>query len=225
MMSRDTPNLVDLATLREANHQRDARVWGVLLTAGTSSRFGAENKLLRRFRGKPLVTHAAESLIASDLDGVTVVLGHDKAAIRRALASYPVKFSVNPAFDAGQSTSVRTGVRDAEDADADAVLVALGDMPSVSVTTVNRLVDAARADLAGIVAAAFDGVRGNPVVFDAAYFDNLLAIDGDQGARRLLLKSEDAVCLETQDPGVLQDVDRPADLERVDLAQDPGDGS
>jgi len=92
------------------------------------------------------------------------------------------------------------------------VCIALGDMPWVSTGTVDTLVNAYRRGVSLLVVAAHEGQRGNPVLFDGAYFDQLIDVDGDTGGRRLVVKSDETVAIETDDSGVLRDVDRPTDM-------------
>ncbi|PSP88519.1 nucleotidyltransferase family protein [Halobacteriales archaeon QS_4_69_34] len=194
---------------------REARAHGVVLAAGTGSRFGTGNKLLAALDGRPLVYHAARTLLSADLDGVTAVLGHEAERVRGALSGLPVETVANPDYRDGQATSVRTGVRAARERGADALLVALGDMPRVQPGTVNVLLDAYRAGAGDALAAAVGGRRGNPVLFDARFFDRLAAVSGDTGGRAILLDGDDAALVETGDPGVLRDVDTRADLDRL----------
>ncbi|MFB6171096.1 MAG: NTP transferase domain-containing protein [Haloarculaceae archaeon] len=187
-------------------------VAGVLLAGGTSSRFGEANKLLADLDGDPLVRHAARTLLAADLDEVVVVLGHEAAAVREALADLDVRFVDNPDYEAGLSTSVARGVEAA--ATADAALFLPGDMPAVDPSTVEALVDAYRAGLATALAAAYGERRGNPVLFDGRHFDALRDVDGDVGGRRVLLDGDRSALVVTDDPGVVADVDTVADLRR-----------
>lgn len=189
-----------------------ASVRGVLLAAGTSSRFGAANKLLQTVEGKPLVRHAAETVVGSNLDGVTVVVGHEADRVRTALDGLAVTVRENEDYATGQSTSVRVGINDAVGRGADAALVALGDMPWVSVGSVDSLVDAYRRGVSDLVVAACDGQRGNPVLFDSRFFDALAGVNGDVGGRGILFEADTTVAVETGDPGVLRDIDRPSDL-------------
>lgn len=209
-------------------------VSGVLLAAGTSSRFGDANKLLATVAGEPLVRRAVAPLLAAPLDEVVVVVGHESEAVRAALGDLPVRAVENPEYDDGQATSVQrgveavrppdvsettdaTGVVDsaadaARVADPDAVLFALGDMPDVSPDTVEALVAAFAASVGDPLAAACEGGRGNPVLFGRQFFDQLTDLAGDTGGREILREAADATLVETGDPGVRRDVDRPADL-------------
>jgi molybdenum cofactor cytidylyltransferase len=215
-MARDSLPVVEPAAFPAASPRADATVWGVVLAAGTSSRYGEPNKLLASLDGRPLVAHAVETLVESDCDGVTVVVGWEHERVTDAVAAFDVEIVENPAFADGQSTSVRRGVERADAQGADAVLVALGDMPDVDVASVDLLVEAYERGVADVLAAAAAGQRGNPVLFDAAYFDALAAVEGDTGGRSLLTPAEGAVAIETGDYGVHRDVDRPADLTDIE---------
>ncbi|MFC6718972.1 NTP transferase domain-containing protein [Natrialbaceae archaeon GCM10025810] len=192
----------------------DTRVAGVLLAAGTSSRFGDENKLLARLEGEPVVRRAARTLVAALTDPVIVVLGYDADGVREALEGLSVEFVENEAYAEGQATSVRAGIDAvrATTAACDAGIISLGDMPFVSAETVDRLVAAYDAGVGAALAPAFDGERGNPVLFDRRFFDRLAAIDGDVGGRRILLEDEESVLVAVDDQGVRRDVDVAGDL-------------
>lgn len=191
----------------------DERVVGVLLAAGTGSRFKAGNKLLAEFEGDPVVVRAARSLCEADLDEVAAVLGFEAGRVGAALADLPVELLTNPAFAEGQSTSVGRGAAWAADRDAAAAVFALGDMPAVSPATSDALVDRWRETGASVVVPEHRGQRGNPVLFDAVHFDALQALEGDVGGRPVLRAAEDLDRVPVDDPGVLRDVDRVGDLE------------
>lgn len=212
MPRRDSLQVVDPATLSEDDERPEASVHGVVLAAGTSSRYGERNKLLESRDGSPLLSHVVQTLLVSELDGVTVVVGFEADRVREAVAEFDVTVRENEAFQEGQSTSVATGVTAAREQDADALLVALGDMPDVSTQTVDELIRAYRRGVGDAIAASWEKTRGNPVLFDSGYFDDLAAVDGDVGGREILLSDENAVAVETGDPGVVRDVDRPEDL-------------
>lgn len=189
-------------------------VVGVLLAGGTSSRFGDANKLLATLDGEPLVRHAARTLLDAGLSTVVAVLGHEAGDVEAALDGPDLDLVRNPAYEAGLSTSVARGVEAAREAGADAAVFLPGDMPGVDPATVDLLVDAHRAGLGTALAAAHDGRRGNPVLFDHERFEALLAVEGDVGGRPVLVGSDDGALVETGDPGVVVDVDTTGDLER-----------
>ncbi|WP_142859083.1 nucleotidyltransferase family protein [Salinigranum halophilum] len=189
------------------------RVAGVLLAAGTSSRFGDANKLLATYEGTPLVRHAAETLVEAGLAPLVAVVGYQRDRVTAALSGLPFTVVENPQYDEGQATSVRRGV-EALDPDVDAVVFALGDMPAVAPESVRALVDVYRTESWTALAAAYEGERGNPVFFDRQHFDALAGVSGDRGGRRILTAGTGSALVETGDAGVRRDVDTRADLDR-----------
>lgn len=195
----------------DASGGDDPRVAGVLLAAGTSSRFGDENKLLATVDGHPLVRHAARTLQEADIDPLVVVVGHQRERVEAALTGVDCRLVVNEAFAEGQATSVRAGV-EALEPDVDAAVFALGDMPFVESASIRALVDVYRSTAWTALAAAFEGVRGNPVLFDRSHFSALADVSGDRGGREILRSGDGVALVETGDPGVRRDVDTRADL-------------
>lgn len=202
--------------------RKDKTVHGVVLAAGRSERFGTENKLLATVDGEPLLRRATRPLVGACTDGVTVIVGHDATLVSAAVDGLDVRVHKNPDYREGQSTSVRAGVEavlEQESADeagkVDAIVFGLGDMPDVSVTTVNALVEAYETGAGDAIAATYDGQRGNPVLFDRQYFDALTELSGDRGGRGVLSTSEDAIRLVVDDPGVLRDVDTHEDIHEL----------
>jgi len=199
---------------RPRGRQGRPRVAGVLLAAGTSSRFGDRNKLLATREGEPIVRRAARTLLDAGLAPVVVVVGHEAERVKAALDGLEVRFVTNEAYATGQASSVRAGVQalvDAEEA-IDAAVIALGDMPYVASETVETLVDAYEAGVGDALAPAHEGVRGNPVLFDQRFFADLVDVSGDVGGREILLEGGSSACVAVDDPGVRRDVDEPADL-------------
>jgi molybdenum cofactor cytidylyltransferase len=192
-----------------------ATVAGVVLAAGTSSRFGERNKLLASWRGDPLVRHATRTLCAASVDEVVVVVGHEHDRVRSAVADLDAGVVYNRDYEAGQATSVRRGVAATRERGASAAVFALGDMPDVTVESVDALLDAYRAGVGDALAAACEGRRGNPVLFGRRHFESLSDVAGDTGGREILLRGDRSALVETGDPGVLADVDRPEDIREL----------
>ncbi len=197
--------------------KREADVAGILLAAGTSSRYGEVNKLLVDLEGEPLVRHAARTLLDSGVSPVVVVLGYEAGRVRDALAGLDVETVENPDYQEGQATSVRRGIEAlrALETVPEAAVFALGDMPDVSAETVDQLVNRYRGGAGEALAAAYEGERGNPVLFESRFFDALADVSGDTGGRKILLTADRSALVETGDPGVVRDVDRPADVEKL----------
>jgi molybdenum cofactor cytidylyltransferase len=189
----------------------DTLVGGVLLAAGRGERFADGNKLLAAIDGTPVVRRAARSLLASSLAEVAVVLGHQHETVRDVLSDLDIATSVNEDYAAGQSRSVATGVATARKRGWDGAVFALGDMPFVDPESVDALVDAYERNRGTVLAPAYDGTRGNPVLFDRRYFDALSDLTGDRGGRQIV--RQEGTLVPVDDPGVRQDVDRVTDLD------------
>jgi molybdenum cofactor cytidylyltransferase len=181
----------------------------VILAAGRSSRMG-RNKLLLDLDGKPILCHAVDQALGAGLSEVVVVSGHQASKVREALGDRAVKVIEAREHKLGMSASLKAGIR-ALGPRTDAALVMLGDMPQVSAPLIRRLI-AAYNPLEGrsIVVPTVDGKRGNPVLFDRRYFEEMLALEGDVGARHLIGAHDDQVAeLAVDDAAVFTDVDTP----------------
>lgn len=184
---------------------------GVVLAAGASRRFGAQ-KLLVPIAGVPLVRRTCESLLATPLAGLVVVLGRDAAAVSAVLEGLDLETVTNPRYGDGMSTSLRAGLLAIPDT-ARAVLVALGDQPGVGPAIVEPLIERYQASGGPIVAPLYRrGVRGNPVLFDRSLFPELQRVSGDEGARSVIASDPSRVTLVPLDVDEPPDVDRPGDL-------------
>jgi molybdenum cofactor cytidylyltransferase len=184
---------------------------GLLLASGASRRFGS-NKLLAPLDGRPVVRWSAEAL-ASAVDETWVVVPARSAEVRAALDGLPVRCVENLVADEGMASSIRAGIA-ALPAEADAVVITLGDQPLIDGDVIRRVVATWRASPAprSAVVAAYEDGRGHPVLFDAALFPALLALEGDRGARELLASLGEAAIVVGVPGGRPADVDTPEAL-------------
>ena len=169
------------------------QIAAIVLAAGRSTRMGGRNKLLAEIGGKPLVRIAVEEALASRAKPVIVVTGHERERVEAALAGLPVKLVHNREFADGLATSVRTGIASVP-AEADGAVICLGDMPQVDGGLIDRLIAAFDPEQGALgVVPTIDGKRGNPVLWSRRFFPDLMAIEGDIGARRLIGRYGEAV--------------------------------
>ena len=189
----------------------------VVLAAGASRRFAdgrGVQKLVAPAPGKPVVRWTVERLLAARIDEVVVVTGHEREAVRAALANLRVRIVDNPHFSRGLCASLETGIA-ALPAAVTGAIIALGDQPTVSTAVIDKLVDAWHERRMPIVAPLYRGVRGNPVLFAASLFPELRAVGGDHGARDLISRSPDRVTLVDVDADMPLDVDDRGSLDAV----------
>jgi molybdenum cofactor cytidylyltransferase len=157
---------------------------GVVLAAGRSSRLGRPKQLLD-LGGQPLLSRILQNAIASDLDEVVLVLGHEAARIANDVGEWGHRVVINPDYADGQSTSVLRGLASVDPA-TEAIIFLLGDQPQVSPEVIDTLIRRFRESGSRIVQPAYGGKRGNPVLIARELFPELAEIRGDKGARDLL---------------------------------------
>ena len=200
----------------EPSPEKGRHIAAVVLAAGRSTRMGAVNKMLAEIGGKPLVRIATEQALSSRAKPVIVVTGHERDKVEQALNGLNVRFVHNPDFADGLAGSVKTGIA-AVPAESDGAIVCLGDMPQVDSTLIDRLIasfDPERGAL--VVVPSIDGRRGNPVVWSRRFFNDLMAITGDIGARHLIGQYAEAVVeVPVTGEAALTDVDTPESLSAV----------
>lgn len=182
----------------------------ILLAAGESRRMGRPKQLLA-WQGRTLLQHALESLIDSDADEIVLVLGHEADLIRKSLPALPIKIVINPDYIQGMASSLRQGLL-AMDPESEAFLVLLADQPGIGPEIINTLIRRFRqADpKRGIVRPAYRGRQGHPVLISVRYLQEALQLQGDVGARRILLNHPgDVLEIEVDRDAVLRDIDTP----------------
>ena len=198
------------------------RIGAVLLAAGLSRRMG-RNKLLIPFEGEMLVRRSARLLLEAGLDPILVVTGHEAERIHDALAGLTLRFTHNPDYEEGLASSLVQGLT-ALDGDAvDAALVALADMPLIRSDQIKRLVAAYNPSEGRLICVpAYGGKQGNPILWDAGFFDEMKQLTGDRGAKPLLAAHAAEIAeIELDDPGILIDVDTPDALARLSAETKP----
>ncbi len=182
----------------------------VVLAAGGSSRLGTPKQLLP-FRGQPLLAHAVR-VAASDVRPVFVVLGSGADELRSIAEAFGGRVVVNAEWQAGMGSSVRAGLAAVEEnhPNAAAVLFAVCDQPHVTADLFVKMIAALRAGNE-MVACAYSGTVGVPVLFGRRYFADLRDLPPHAGAKRLLARHAAAVFAVPFPAGAL-DIDTPADI-------------
>lgn len=189
-------------------------VAAILLAAGSSRRFGADNKLLAEIDGVPLVVRAARALTSSRARDVIVVTGHEVERITAVLTGLPVRFVFNGHHSDGIGTSVAAGIAAVNPEDAGA-LVVQADMPNLSPELADRLIAQFQAERGEAIVVPVDrqGAQGNPVLWPRPCFAELARLSGDRGAKALLQRAEFRIVqLAVEQPQAFLDIDTVAEL-------------
>jgi molybdenum cofactor cytidylyltransferase len=189
----------------------------LLLAAGGSMRMGRPKQLLR-IAGQSMLRRAACAAVESGCTPAVVVLGAQAEEVRGELTGLPVTIAVNSSWQRGLGSSIRCGMqallRNRTELSSRAVVLLLGDQPLVTADVIRRLTAAYVNCGKPICVSAFRGTFGPPVVVDSRYFDLLLALPDDQGAKAVWAGRPDEVHLEPC-PEAAIDIDTPADYQRL----------
>ena len=188
-------------------------ICAIVLAAGQSRRMGVQ-KLLLPFGSKTVITHIVDQLTASSVDEVHVVVGCQGKRVSRELSSRPVSIVNNSNYKSGMLSSVRCGLQ-AITQQCRAVLVALGDQPSVTTKLIDQMLQTFASTEKQILMPLYQGKRGHPIMFSAAYRKEILTHYDNVGLRGLLYAHKDDIYeLPVTTSGVLSDMDCPEDYRR-----------
>ena len=203
----------------------DRRIGVVVLMAGRSSRMQGVNKLLMPIESTKcsVAEHTIQSIVKAGYDPIVVATGHDSEVLKETLKAFDVQWIHNLRYKEGMGTSISKAFEAIEDWDA--ALIALGDMPFVSVKTLKLLREVSNEHSSQIIAPSHSGRRGQPVIFPARFFRHLRECTGDIGGKRVLQTHPESVMLvDVRDKGIYWDVDTEDMLRRYSKAFTEGEG-
>lgn len=191
------------------------KIVAAVLAAGLSRRLGRPKQLLD-WHGIPLVRHSTQTMMDAGFARVGVIIGHQAAHVRLALAGLSVDLTMNPEFADGQGSSVAWAARWAMQQDADALVIGLCDQPLLRSTHVQQIVAVWRATQPAVVVPRVNQQPTNPVVWSRALFADLQVLTGEQGGRLLFQRGvATPTWCDMHDPDVLEDIDSEEDYLRL----------
>ena len=185
----------------------------ILLAAGQSKRMQGENKLLRKYKNRPLINHILKSLIKSKVNKIIIVLGYENKKIKKiALKSKKIIFVVNSQYLKGISTSIKCGLKKISKKNI-GFLIAHADMPLVSKTILNALCSALKNKNEEIFIPVYKKRIGNPLAFKYSMIKSLKRIKGDRGAKKLIRSNKSKIKLmKMKSKSILIDFDQLKDF-------------
>ena len=191
---------------------------GIILAGGSSTRFGRPKQLLK-LKEKYLLDHVLSAALGSELNHIVLVLGHDHQNILQALETRTtqerLQVVINHRYLEGQSRSLQAGLQKIRQA-FPAVMFLLGDQPLLNSNTIDHLLDRFRHSGKDICVPVCEGKRRNPTIFNRVLYDQLMAIEGDIGARDIIRANPERVLyLELDDPLCFFDIDSQKDFENL----------
>jgi molybdenum cofactor cytidylyltransferase len=188
----------------------------IILAAGGSSRFGSTKQLLR-FNDKTLLQHVIDEAVAAGAEPVIVVTGANANEVSSSIdKNNNVEIVFNNDWEKGMASGILAGIDDAVrlHKNVDKIILAICDQPFISATLFEELFKTQSKSEKGIVACVYADTIGTPVLFTQNYFDRLMELQGDEGAKKLLKTySEDVATVDF--PRGYIDIDTQEDYENL----------
>ena len=203
------------------SHQKQTA--GIILAGGRSTRFGHPKQLLK-LSGKYLLEYVLDAALCSKLNRIVLVLGHEHQKILRALTAPTtherLEVVINHRYLEGQSRSLQAGLLRVRQT-FPAVMFLLGDQPMLNSDTIDHMLDVFRPSAKDICVPVCQGIKGNPTIFNRVMYDQLMAIEGDIGARDIIRNNSNRVLyVELNDPLCFFDIDSQKDFENLESLLD-----
>ena len=190
----------------------------ILLAAGQSLRMKGENKLVKKIKGIPLIKYAVKNILASTVDEIIIVLGHEKDLIRNIIGlNRKIKFVYNKDFKKGISSSIKIGLKSISKK-SEAFFISLGDMPNVNQNIYNKLIKSRfkynkklkLQHKKEIIIPTFEGKNGNPILFSKFMKDKIMLVKNDLGASEIIkLNKEKILNVPLNNKSIFLDFDTP----------------
>ena len=190
--------------------EEKGKIAAIVLAAGQSRRMGKQNKLFLKLGNQSVIQQVVANLKNSKVSDTFVVTGHEQELVEEELEGASVTFINNPEYAKGLSTSLRTALAGVPQ-EYSGVLVCLGDMPFVQPKHIDALIEAFNpVSEHQICVPTFQGKRGNPVLWDRRYMQEMMEVRGDVGAKHIIGDYEEFVTeVELNDASVITDLDTP----------------
>jgi molybdenum cofactor cytidylyltransferase len=187
-------------------------IGAVILAAGGSTRLGQAKQLLT-FRDETLISRVVRAAAEAGCDPIVVVAGEIGDGIRQELDSTGATVVENAEWQRGLGTSIRRGVQEISES-ADAVVLLTCDQVLVDRSVIAQLIATQKKTGKRIVASSYANTLGVPALFGRSYFEALLALPDDSGAKSLIEERPDDVASIPFEDGAI-DIDTPEDFERL----------
>jgi len=190
------------------------KISAIILAAGTSSRMGFL-KQTANIKGKSLLELVLDKVRKFPFHEIIIVLGYKHDEVMKTLKLEYEKVVINEEYEKGMSSSLKKGVLNISK-DSEAFAIFLADMPLIKEKSIEKVINEFNERSCLIVAPIFNKVIGHPVIFHRNLIPEIINLEGDIGAKKVIEKYKDEACfIEIDDEGVLIDIDAPKDLEEV----------
>jgi len=187
-------------------------VYAIIPAAGSSSRFGNENKLLLCINGKTIIRRVIETIIESDIKYAVVVTGCYRTDIENIIISEKIGYVYNTCWESGMGCSISAGMKFlSKKFDLqinDGIMIQNADMPFVKTATVNLIIKYFFESDKLITAPKFKNITGHPVIFNTIFSKELSELSGDHGGKKIIKSQKDKICfVKIQSNEIIADID------------------
>jgi len=190
-------------------------IYGIILAAGEGKRMG-KVKLALPLGNKKLIEWVLKAAKLTPLDKYFLVVRPEDKEIIKTGEKWGAEIVLNPDFHKGMSTSIKKALLKINTQEAEGFFLILGDQPLITSTILNKLIKSFSSGKGEIVVPYFKDKRGNPVLFDICWKDELMAVTGDVGGRVLIKAHPEKIKrINISDKAILFDIDEEKDYLKV----------
>lgn len=184
-----------------------------------------EPKQMLQYEGKSLLQRAVQSAVETGCEPIVVVVGSNQNSVSESVDTSAAILIYNPDWEQGMASSINTGVTELLrlNPGINATIIMLCDQPFADAQLLNALKNENLSTDTKIIACAYKDTLGVPVLFDRYYFQDLLELKGEEGAKKLIMKHQEDV-LSIPFPNGAIDIDTAADYEHLQIMQNPPSG-
>lgn len=192
------------------------KITGVILAAGKSTRMGADNKLLLKYKNHTIIEEVIKQMTQSDIDNIFIITGHEKDRLSKLLHplfSDRLKIIYNKNYELGRSESIKCAVNNIFE-DSDAICFMVGDKPQVTASLYNKCLDEFKIKKPDLLYVETPSGRGHPVIFSDELFPELLKLQGDTVGNDLIERlKKDAIIIKEIEPQI--DIDTKKEYQKL----------
>jgi molybdenum cofactor cytidylyltransferase len=183
----------------------------IILAAGSSSRMGRSKQLIIIDR-QPMLVKAIEESMLTGINEIVVVLGSNESQHRKAVEKFPVQIVCNREWANGMGSSLKSGLKHLiENKTLNGVIILVCDQPTVTAEVIVSLVKKHKETGKSIIASKYADTTGVPVFFGSTYFEHLLGLKDEHGAKKIVTEHMNEVATVDFPSGEI-DLDTPEDL-------------
>ncbi|MBU8729798.1 nucleotidyltransferase family protein [Cytobacillus oceanisediminis] len=189
-------------------------IWNIVLAAGHSTRMKGTHKLLKKFEDETILRYTVNKISANMASKTMVVLNRDFPELESEIRDLPVSIVWNPCPKFGISSSLAAAIESLSP-ECEALLITLADQPEIKVEVMNEVITKYLISKNPLIITSYRGKIRHPILFGQLYFNELLNLKGDQGAKLLISANKEKAHIYYEDEEAPEDIDTIEDYRRL----------